>query len=52
LQKLRQLPEFKTFFDIPKDIRESLPIFFLGEKPINFGACDTELLFFGVSRPI
>lgn len=42
LQKLRQLPEFKTFFDIPKDIRESLPIFFLGEKPINFGACDTE----------
>lgn len=42
LQKLRQMSEFKTIFDLPKEVRESLPVFFLGEKAIGFGACDSE----------
>ena len=44
LQRLRQLPEFKPLFDIPKEVRESLPIFFHDDEPIAFGACDTEYL--------
>lgn len=44
LQKLRQYAEFKSLFDLPKSVRESLPIFFLGEKPVGFGACDTEYI--------
>ena len=44
LQKLRQLPEFKALFNLPKEVRESLPVFFLGEQPVGFGACDTKYL--------
>jgi len=42
LQKLRQLPEFKPLFELPKDVRESLPIFFRGETALGYGACETE----------
>jgi len=42
LQKLRQNSEFSTLFDLPKDLRESLPVFFLGEKAVGFGACHSK----------
>ncbi len=44
LQKLRQLPEFKSLFDLPKAVRESLPIFFHANRPIAFGACHHKYL--------
>jgi len=44
LQFLRQFPEFKALFECPKAVRESLPIFFMGDKPVGFGACDSEFV--------
>jgi len=44
LQKLRQLTEFKTLFELPKEVRESLPVYFLGGEPVAYGACDTKCL--------
>lgn len=42
LQNLRQFVEFKAIFDLTPEVRPSLPIFFEGNKPIGFGACETE----------
>ena len=42
LQKLRQLPEFKMLFELPAEVRPTLPVFFKGTNPIGFGACETE----------
>ena len=44
LQILRQMPDFKTLFECPKEIRESLPVFFHKDKPVGFGACDTKFM--------
>lgn len=44
LQKLRQMPEFNVLFSLPPKVRESLPIFYLGDIPIGFGACDTKFV--------
>ena len=44
LQKLRQLPEFKHLFYLPKEVRESVPVFYLGEKPVGYGNCDSKFL--------
>lgn len=42
LQNLRQLPEFKSLFELPVEVRPTLPIFFKGSKAVGFGACETE----------
>ena len=42
LQKLRQLPEFKSLFYLPSEVRSILPIFFQDGEPIGYGACETE----------
>ena len=44
LQKLRQLPEFKTLFEHPADVRTTLPVFFQGGVPLGYGACETEFV--------
>jgi len=44
LDKLRQLPDFKVLFDLPYEVRGSQPIFFLDDKVVGFGACDTEYI--------
>ena len=42
LQNLRQLSEFKSLFDLPAEVRGTLPLFFYGNMPIGFGAFETE----------
>ena len=42
LQSLRQLPEFKSLFDLPSEVRGTLPLFFHKDVPIGFGAFDNE----------
>ncbi len=42
LQKLRQMTEFKSLFDLSVEVRPTLPIFLRDGAPIGFGACETE----------
>ena len=42
LQNLRQLPEFKSLFDLPSEVRGTLPLFFHKDVPIGFGAFENE----------
>jgi len=42
LQNLRQLTEFKPLFNLPAEVRPTLPIFFKGSEAIGFGAFETE----------
>ena len=42
LQSLRQLSEFKALFDLPAEVRGTLPLFFYKDVPIGFGAYETE----------
>lgn len=42
LQNLRQLTEFKSLFELPAEVRPTLPIFFKDGKAVGFGACETE----------
>ena len=42
LQSLRQLSEFKPLFDLPAEVRGTLPLFFHKAVPIGFGAYETE----------
>jgi tRNA(Ile)-lysidine synthase len=42
LQNLRQLTEFKALFDLPAEVRPTLPIYFKGSDAVGFGACETK----------
>lgn len=42
LQNLRQISEFKPLFDVPAEVRATLPLFFHNNTPIGFGAFETE----------
>jgi len=44
LQNLRQLSEFKPLFDLPAEVRPTLPVFFHKSKPVGFGTCETDLV--------
>ena len=44
LQKLRQISEFNTLFDLPSEVRPTLPVFFHEDRPVGYGACETEFV--------
>ena len=44
LQNLRQRSEFKSLFDLPVEVRPTLPVFFLGDDPVGYGANNSEFV--------
>jgi len=44
LQTLRQMPDFKGLFELPAEVRATLPIFYLRDNPIGFGSIENEFI--------